>query len=202
MPERASLDSPRMRTPRRLLLSLSLVAVCALALGACGGDDEGTIPPENAAVMLQSLDDARGERERENCQGIEDAAGNLLAAIDELPDSVDSEVRTALTAGAENLQTLADDSDKCQSAGATGPSDQEPETTTEEFTEPPTTTTTTTTEEEVKPPPDQPSNEGGGGLGQGDEGGRPPPGGGPPGGGPPGGGGPPTGGVDDDEGDD
>ncbi|MGH2961244.1 MAG: hypothetical protein ACRDL3_03485 [Solirubrobacterales bacterium] len=190
-----------MRSPRPLFLSLSLLVACALALAACGGDEEGTIPPESAAALLQSLDDARGERDQEDCQGIEDAAGNLRAQVEQLPDTVDAEVRTALEEGTDNLVGLADDPEECESAGTTGPSDQQTETTdtTTEFTEP--TTPETTTEEEKEPPPEQPENEGGGeNFGQGNQGGQP---GGPNGGGPPesppGQGEPPTGGTEGDD---
>lgn len=196
MPEGPSLDSPRMRS-RPLLSSLSLLLVCGLALAACGGDDEGTIPPANATAMLQSLEDAGNERDEGDCDGIADAAGNLETQIDELPSEVDPEVKTALLDGAKNLRTLAGETSQCEPSGPTGPSGQQTEpTTTEEttteFTEPTTTEETTTTEEEA--PPEQPPNEGGGGLGQGNEGGQPPSGG-PDGGGPPA---PPTGGTGQD----
>jgi hypothetical protein len=182
--------------PRPLLvfLSLALGAMCAFALAACGSDEDGTIPPQNAEAMLAALDDAQGEQETRDCAGLADAAGNLQSEVDGLPDGVDPEVRTALAEGAQNLQDLANDESKCEPAGPTGPSGQQqeetptetvaPTTTTEETT---TETTTTETQEESggpnggpppgAGPPEQPPGEGGGGLGQGDEGGEPPTGG-------------------------
>jgi hypothetical protein len=184
-----------MPRPRLILLSLSLGAVCAIALGACGSDEEGTIPPSAADALIQSLEDARGEQSQGDCPGVADAAGNLLTQIQELPDSVDPEVRQALEEGATNLQELGNDETNCGDTGPTG--NEGPETTEETTTtsEPTTTTTeettTTTEEEETKPPkepkpepqpqPEQPGNEGGGGLGQGDSGGTPPSGGAGPG---------------------
>jgi hypothetical protein len=207
--ERPSLDSPRMRSPRPFFVSLSLLAACALGLAACGGgDEEGTIPPEAAAVLLQSLEDARGERDQQDCQGIADAAGNLSSQVDQLPDTVDPEVRAGLEEGAANLASLADDPEKCEPSGTTDEGGQQPEgDTTDDFTEttPPPTETETTTEE-AEEPPTQPENEGGGNLGQGNEGGQPPSDSGPSGGGGTPGGGetpdeggvePPTGGTDE-----
>jgi hypothetical protein len=182
-----SLDSPHM--PRLLLvfLSLALGATCAFALVACGSDDEGTIPPDDAQAMLDALGDAQAERDEQDCAGLADAAGNLITEVDDLPDSVDPEVRTALAEGGQNLQDLASDESKCEPAGPTGPtgpSGQQTETT-EPATVPPVTETTTaettTTEEQTveEPPPS------GGGGGQGPSGnqdeGQGPPGGVPPG---------------------
>jgi hypothetical protein len=184
--------------PRPLLvfLSLALGALCALALVACGSDDEGTIPPTNAQALLDDLEDAQAERDEQDCPGLVDAAGNLITDVGELPDTVDPEVRTALADGAQNLQDLANDESNCQPTGPTGPSGQQTETveptTTEAFTETTTTETTTTEEEPVEPPP-QPGNEGNDGGG--------PPGGVPPGqdGTPPGqDDGPPTGGTEEE----
>src|ERR687897_410886 len=96
-----------------VLLSLSLGAVCAIVLAACGSDEEGTIPPASAQALIQSLQDARGERSQGDCQGVADAAGNLLTQIDELPDSVDPGVRQALVEGANNLRQLGEDETNC-----------------------------------------------------------------------------------------
>jgi hypothetical protein len=165
-----------MPRPPLFLLSVALGAVVAVALASCGEDDEGgTIPPQNASAMLQDLDDARGEQSSGDCEGLADAAGNLRTEIDGLPDTVDTEVKTALIEGAENLQNQALDESECQPTGPTGSSGPQ----TDEETEPPPTTptetdTTTETETEGEPPPEQPGNEGGGNLGEGDEGGQPP----------------------------
>jgi hypothetical protein len=187
--------------PRPLLvfLSLALGALCALALVACGSDDEGTIPPTNAQALLDDLEDAQAERDEQDCPGLVDAAGNLITDVEELPDTVDPEVRTALADGAQNLQDLANDESKCEPTGPTGPTGPQTEaiepTTTDAFTETTTTETTTTEEEKVQPEkpekvPAQPPGEGQG-----------PPGGVPPGqdGTPPGQDDvPPTGGTEED----
>jgi hypothetical protein len=171
-----------MPTPRTIFLSLALGAVCATTLAACGGDDEGTIPPESASVMVAALDEAQAALEANECEAIASAASEVSDEAAGLPSGTDPEVRQAVIAGAEQLFSLARDPDKCETA--TGPEGQQREPdTTETTTAAPTTTTeetTTTTEEtttttEEEPPPEQPGNEGPP-LGQGNEGGEPPPG--------------------------
>jgi hypothetical protein len=164
-----------MPRPPLFLLSVALGAVVAVALASCGSDDEGTIPPQSAAAMLTALENARGEQSQGDCTGVSDAAGNLLTAINEAPDTVDPDVRQAILDGANNLRALAEDENTCEPTGPTGPSGpQNDETTTEPTTTEPTTTETDTTTETEKPPPEQPGNEGGGNLGQGNQGGQPP----------------------------
>jgi hypothetical protein len=157
-----------MASPRLLLLSVALGAVAAFTLASCGGDDEdGVIPPESASEMLAALEDAEGASD---CDTIEQAATAVANEAAGLPDS---EARTGVIDGAENLAVLAREGEGCET-GATGPEGPQPpeETTTEETTtEPPTTTeetTTTTTEEEKppkepKPPPDEGDEDEGGG---------------------------------------
>jgi hypothetical protein len=164
-----------MPRPPLFLLSVALGAVIAVALASCGSDDEGTIPPEDAAVMLTALENARGEQEQGDCSGISDAAGNLLTEINEAPETVDPEVRQGIVEGANNLRTLAET--RCEPTGPTGPSgpDSDEETTPPSETTPaPETTPTPDEDEDEEPPPEQPDNEGGGNLGQGNQGGRPP----------------------------
>src|ERR687898_820496 len=167
MGRRPSLDSPRMPTPRTIFLSLALGAVCATTLAACGGDDEGTIPPESASVMLAALDEAQAAVEANECETVASAASEVSDEAAGLPSETDPEVRQAVIDGAEQLFRLARSPDKCETA--TGPEGQQKEPDTDETT----TEQTTTTEEE--PPPEQPGNEGPP-LGQGNQGGEPPPG--------------------------
>jgi hypothetical protein len=174
-----------MPTPRTIFLSLALGAVCATTLAACGGDDEGTIPPESASAMLAALDEAQAALEANECETIASAASEVSDEAAGLPSETDPEVRQAVIAGAEQLFRLARSPDKCETA--TGPEGQQKEQkepdTDETTTAPPTTTTeetTTTTEQtttttEEEPPPEQPGNEGPP-LGQGNQGGEPPPG--------------------------
>jgi hypothetical protein len=199
--ERPSLDSPRMRSPRRLFVSLSLLVACALGLAACGGDEEGTIPPEAATAMRTALENARAAEG--NCEAIQEAASTVSNEASQLPDS---EERGAVIEGAENLFQLANEGEQCEPSGPTGTDGPTGDTTDEpaipEDTAPTDTTPTEPPEDDEQQPPEQPENEGGGNLGEGDQGGQPPSNEGPSGpppdeGAPPDGGGvePPTGGT-------
>jgi hypothetical protein len=179
-----------------VVLSVSLGAVGAIVLAACGSDDEdGTIPPQSAAAMLTALDDASAEQGEGDCDGVSDAAGNLLTAVNEAPESIEPDVRQAIVQGANNLRTLAQDETKCRPEGPTGQEGPETTTTTPPTTTEETTSTTTTETTTTKEPPEQPPNEGnapnpnsgGGNEGQGN---------GPSGEGPPGGEVPDTGGTE------
>src|ERR671910_938003 len=141
--------------PRPLLIAffLALGAVTAVVLVSCGSDDEdGVIPPESASAMLATLQDAEGATD---CDAIEEAASAVANEAAGLPES---EARTGVIDGAENLATLARNGQGWET-GATGPQGPQPpeETTTEETTTEPTTTeettTTTTTEPEEEKPP-------------------------------------------------
>ena len=174
-----SLDSPHMPRPRFVFLSLALGAVCAAALASCGSDDGGEIPVASADVMLAALDEAAGASAQQDCDAIEQSARTVADEAAGLPDS---EVRTALIEGAENLFALAKSGDTCQPSGPTGAQGPQKQETTPTVAPPtdttPTETTTTTQEPPTQPQqPQQPGNEGGGGLGQGDSGGQPPTGG-------------------------
>jgi hypothetical protein len=184
--------------PRPLLFVLSLAAgaVIATGLAACGSDDdEGVIPPESASAMLAALQDAEGA----DCDTIREAASTVANEAAGLPDS---EARTGVIDGAENLAALAGEGQGCET-GPTGPEGPTEDTTDETTETAPTTTTeettTTTTEEEEKPPkepkePEPAPDEGD----DGDDGGPPvtPPG---QGGEPPGQAPPESGGVGGDE---
>ena len=160
------------------LLSLALGAGIAVALVSCGSDDEdGVIPPESASAMLAALEDAEGATD---CDAIREAASAVANEAAGLPES---EARTGVIDGAENLAALASEGEGCET-GATGPQGPQPpeETTTEETTTEPTTTeettTTTTTEpEEEKPPkptPDEGDEDGGPPVTPPGQGGEPP----------------------------
>jgi tRNA/tmRNA/rRNA uracil-C5-methylase (TrmA/RlmC/RlmD family) len=119
---------------RSILLALMLAASAALV--GCGGDGgpDPSISSQEAAVLVSRIDEIRDNVDVGSCLVAQDRTEELLNEIDELPDSVDQEVKNALTRGATNLLDLLEDPDQC-----------EPRTTT---TEPTTTTAPTTTEEE------------------------------------------------------
>jgi hypothetical protein len=179
----------------RLLLSIALAAACAVALAACGSDEDvGEIPAGSAEVMLAALDEAQAAEESDprDCETIANSASTVANEAAGLPESP---VREAVIAASENLDDLAK-SEECgpTTTGPTGPQDDDEGV--------PLETTPTTPPEETEPPeddddggnggnggngnggggggngngggpPQQPGNEGGG-LGQGNEGGQPP----------------------------
>jgi hypothetical protein len=178
------------RTPIALL-----AGVFVIALGGCGGGDDGTIPPSDSTKLLTLLSQLQSYVSTGDCALAEDAAADLTAAVNALPDGVDPEVETALAKGTDHLAELTKDPTQCADGGATG--DTGVQTTDESSTTTPdtptTTSTTTTTTDEPTPPEDtgeQPPD------GQ-DNGPTTPPAdnGGPNGGGNPGAGGPASGGV-------
>jgi hypothetical protein len=120
---------------RSTLLALILAGASAGVLG-CGGDGgpDPSISSQEAAVLVSRIDEIRDNVDVGSCLVAQDRTEELLSEIDELPDSVDQEVKNALTRGATNLLDLLEDPDQC-----------EPRTTT---TEPTTTAEPTTTEEE------------------------------------------------------
>ena len=136
------------------------VAACVFAFGACGNDDESTIPREEGEVLLAQLaaiEDAVGNG---LCEAARSSAVEFATAVSELPEEVDPEVRAALVEASANLAELADDPTQCKSAD-TGTTDVvEPTTppTTSTTTTSSTTEETTTEEPEEEEPEDKPGN--------------------------------------------
>jgi len=156
-----------------LLLALALGAISAGALVACGSDD-GTIPEENAAVMLSALAAASAADAAGDCDAVQTSATEVSdEAAASLPSDVDPEVRQAVIDGAEQLFELAGASGACGGGEADRDTTRTKETTTSSTTTSTTEATTSTTTEPTTAPP-QPPDEGDGNLGEGNSGGVPP----------------------------
>jgi hypothetical protein len=110
----------RLAAVSRRSASWLALAATAAALSACGNDDEGTIPPENAESLRTGLERVEAFREAGNCALLPGAAEEVQAQVNALPASVDREVKGALQQGAAQLVALADDSDQCTPSGTTG----------------------------------------------------------------------------------
>lgn len=154
---------------------------CAFLLTACGGDDEGTIPPDAGQTLIAQLQEIEDEVNQANCDAAQVTASEFAATVDSLPQSVDPEVRRALDDASAQLETLTNDPDQCLEPEI-GTTDTATSTTaTEETTSPTTTTTeeTTTGEDEETdeheetgggPPADTPGQgDPGGGSGSGND---------------------------------
>ena len=101
---------------RRVLTGLALVG-CSAALAACGGDDEGEpIPQDAAESMQQQLDNIRGQIENGSLGACEDILSpetdatfaTLERVAQQVPQSVDADIRDALEQSIDNLRGLVE----------------------------------------------------------------------------------------------
>jgi hypothetical protein len=142
---------------RKIAAAAALVA--ALALSACGSDDEPepSIPRENAEALVATLDEIRDNVDVGSCTIATGKVQELEGEIDELPSDVEDEVRDGLNRGAQHLLGLVDE--QCDEEEPATTTEEEP-TTTEETTETepaePTEPTETTETTETAPPDEQP----------------------------------------------
>jgi hypothetical protein len=162
---------------RPILLAVIVAGASAGVLG-CGGDDgpDPSVSAQEAGVLVSRLDEIQSNVDVGSCLVAADRTEELLAEIDQLPDSVDQEVRNALTRGATNLLDLLEDPEQCEprtttvETTTTAPTTTEEEETTTQRTRPETTTTTPTqTQPNTTTTPTTPTTPGGasGGIGPG-----------------------------------
>jgi hypothetical protein len=149
----------------RLTLATGTVA---LALSACGGsDDTGLLPADDAAGLLQLLDQAEQTFEDESCDELDSTMAALDRAADGLPDAeVDRRLRTTLNA---EIQDLTDMAERCEPPVEVeepppppppAPVPAPPPTTVPEPAPPaPVEPTTEETEPEEEPPPESETTE-------------------------------------------
>jgi hypothetical protein len=166
-------------TLRKGITVLLALGACLAAAG-CGGDDEGKPIPAATATALQSqLDNIQARVDNGSagaCRDIlEGSRGpnkqQVQQLIDSMPDSVDSDVRSALQDSFDNLWDLVDQdcqdkADQEQSQKQEQPEPTQTETTQTETT-PTETTPTETTPTETTPPSEGNDNNGGGAPGNG-----------------------------------
>jgi hypothetical protein len=137
---------------RKLVLLAALLAgvATALAVTSCGGSSAGDLPAADAQQLNSELSDVQTLFNQGGCTAASQHVDGLIARIQSLPDSVDSDLRQALANGANHLKNLLDDPKNCPvtSTGAT---------TTTPSTTPTTTTSTTTTETKPTTPTTTPT---------------------------------------------
>jgi hypothetical protein len=158
------------------------VGVAVLSIAACGSSDkeEGKgLPQASVATISQRLDEVerryQSGTEENNpgaCSDIEnDSYKAIDAAIQDLPDDVDADVRKALEDSVARLKELTRDG--CANVKEekpkqdTTPQETVPQQTVPEETVPQQTDTQETTPQETKPKKDKPKNENGDGNGNG-----------------------------------
>jgi outer membrane murein-binding lipoprotein Lpp len=127
---------------RPILLALFLAAAAAGVLG-CGGSSapDPSIPAQEAAVLNSKIDEIAANVQVGSCLVASAKTDDLISDVQNLPSSVNSDVRTALANGANQLKLLLADPNQCQ--GRT--------TTSETTTSTPSTTTESTTTTKTRP---------------------------------------------------
>src|SRR4051794_8632146 len=158
---------------RPILLALFLAAAAAGVLG-CGGSSgpDPSIPSQEAAVLSSKIDEIAANVRVGSCLVASEKTDDLISDVQDLPSSVNSDVKTALANGANQLKLLLADPNECQGRTTTSETTTSTPSTTEETTTERTQSTTTTrtqtqptttTQTQTTPPP----TTGSGGIGPG-----------------------------------
>jgi hypothetical protein len=139
---------PKMLRP--ILLALMLAAASAAMLG-CGGNGgpSPSLSAQEAAVLTSKIDEIKANVDVGSCVVAGDKTEELIADVQDLPSSVNSDVKQALENGANQLKLLLADPSQCEGRTTTStPSTTESttESTTTTKTRPSTTTTPTQTQ--------------------------------------------------------
>jgi hypothetical protein len=142
-------------------LAVALLAV-GVALAGCGGDKEGKpIPVASAAALQTQLDNVEARLDQGSAGACKDILEgprgpnkeHVQQLIDDMPDSVDSDVKSALQDSFDNLwdRISQECDDKASKQTQTKTTPTETETQTEETTPTETETETETTPTETEP---------------------------------------------------
>jgi hypothetical protein len=137
---------PKMLRPTLLALLLAAAAAGVLGCGGSSGPDP-SLSGQEAATLKSKITEIQDNVDVGSCLVAADKTDDLIADVQALPSSVNSDVKTALLNGANQLKILVSDPDQCQgrtttSETTTTPSTTESTTTTK--TQPTTTTRTQT----------------------------------------------------------
>jgi hypothetical protein len=162
---------PKMLRP--ILLALILAGASAGVLG-CGGSSgpDPSLSAQEAAVLSSKIDEIQANVQVGSCLVASDKTDELIADVQELPSSVNSDVKSALENGANQLKILLADPNQCEGRTTTSETTTSTPSTTEETTttktQPTTSTTktqpTTTTQTQTSP---STTTGGSGGIGPG-----------------------------------
>jgi hypothetical protein len=161
---------------RPILLALILAGASAGVLG-CGGSSgpDPSLDAQEAAVLSSKIDEIQSNVAVGSCLVAQDKTDDLIADVQDLPSSVNDQVKTALENGANQLKILLGDPTQCEgrTTSTTTPTTTSTPSTTESTTTTktqPTTTTptqtqaTTTTQTQTSP---STTTGGSGGIGPG-----------------------------------
>jgi hypothetical protein len=134
---------------RPVLLALILAGACVGVLG-CGGSSgpDPSLSSQEAAVLSSKIDEIQSNVAVGSCLVASTKTDDLIADVQELPSSVNDQVKTALENGANQLKILLNDPSQCQGRTTTAETTTSTPSTTESTTSTtrthPTTTTTPT----------------------------------------------------------
>jgi hypothetical protein len=142
-------------TPNKLRSIVIVLVLAGTSLGVlgCGGDNgpDPSIPADSARTLEAKIQEIQDNVAVGSCVVAADKTDDLLAEVDQLPSSVNGDVKRALENGTNNLKLLLNNPDQCQGRTTT----TEPTTTEESTTEPTTTEKnrpeTTTTQTQTQP---------------------------------------------------
>jgi hypothetical protein len=133
---------------RPIVLVLILAGAAAGLLG-CGGSNgpDPSLNGQEAGVLNSKIDEIQANVQVGSCLVAADKTDDLIADVQALPSTVDSDVKNALLNGANQLKILLSDPSQCQGRTTTAETTTStPSTTQQTTTAPPTTTTRTQTQ--------------------------------------------------------
>jgi hypothetical protein len=128
-----------------ILLALFLAAAAVGVLG-CGGSSgpDPSLTPQESAVLTSKINEIDANVRVGSCLVAGDKTDDLIADVQALPSSVNSDVKTALLNGANQLKILLADPNQCQGRTTTAETTTSTPSTTQETTTTRTEPTTTT----------------------------------------------------------
>jgi hypothetical protein len=136
---------PKMLRP--ILLAIVLAGLSAGVLG-CGGSSgpDPSLAPQEAAALSSKIDEIQANVQVGSCLVAATKTDDLIADVQQLPSSVNSDVKAALLNGANQLKILLNDPAQCQGRTTTAETTTSTPSTTESTTTQQTTTTRTQTQ--------------------------------------------------------
>ncbi|MGA8219587.1 MAG: hypothetical protein WB771_13575 [Solirubrobacterales bacterium] len=135
---------PKMLRP--ILLALFLAGASAFALG-CGGSNgpDPSLSSQEAAVLSSKINEIQANVRVGSCLVAAAKTDDLIADVQDLPSTVNSDVKSALENGANQLKILVSDPSQCQGRTTTSQTTTSTPSTTASTTTTKTHPTTTTT---------------------------------------------------------
>jgi hypothetical protein len=136
---------------RPVILALILAAVAAGAAGCGNGGPAPSIPAADAQTLDAKIQEIQANVQVGSCLVAETKTDDLISDVQNLPSSVNPDVKQALENGANNLKLLLSDPNQCSSRTTTPTTSSTTESTTESTTTTKTRPSTTTTKTQTQP---------------------------------------------------